>query len=222
MLVRYLALVCLLPAGATLAHSASPARDSVAVYLKTDLSPSSPALSQIKAELVTIMAAADVRIQWTDARTTGGFPGELIVLRLNGNCELSRNAPAGPPLQNMTSLASTASAEGEILPFSSVDCDALAKFVGNALNDAPALRHRLLYNRAIARLAGHELYHVLSKRPEHPDKGIAKAAFSLHDLLFDNSFTFERPFVEHTSLYPVSQSGTTPRSGGVDGPPTGR
>jgi hypothetical protein len=36
--------------------------------------------------------------------------------------------------------------------------------------------------RALARVIGHELYHILARTSQHPAAGIAKAAFSISDL----------------------------------------
>ena len=36
--------------------------------------------------------------------------------------------------------------------------------------------------RALARVAAHEIYHIVAQTAEHQDKGIAKASFSTNDL----------------------------------------
>jgi hypothetical protein len=39
-----------------------------------------------------------------------------------------------------------------------------------------------MVGRALARVIGHELYHILARTCQHPNAGLAKAAFSLDDL----------------------------------------
>jgi hypothetical protein len=40
-----------------------------------------------------------------------------------------------------------------------------------------------MIGRALARVIGHELYHILASTCQHPNAGLAKAAFSLDDLV---------------------------------------
>ena len=73
------------------------------------------------------------------------------------------------------SLADTSIADGHILPFFRIDCTRLMSILGRSV-DSDVL------GRALARLAAHELYHIVGQTTEHPDAGIAKAAFSVRDL----------------------------------------
>jgi hypothetical protein len=39
--------------------------------------------------------------------------------------------------------------------------------------------------RALGRVIAHEIYHILAQTTEHDESGVAKAAFSLEDLMVD-------------------------------------
>jgi hypothetical protein len=108
---------------------------------------------------------------------------KFVILELRGTCEAPSTAPKGPPIKDRTALASTPVEDGQILPFSWIHCDALRRFIGSSIADLPETMRNFLYGRAMARLAAHELYHVLSGTQAHEDSGIAKAQFSSADLL---------------------------------------
>jgi hypothetical protein len=42
-----------------------------------------------------------------------------------------------------------------------------------------------VFGRALARIAAHEIYHIVAQTAEHQERGVAKAAFSTRDLLSD-------------------------------------
>ena len=39
------------------------------------------------------------------------------------------------------------------------------------------------FGRALARVAAHEIYHIVAQTTEHQERGVAKAAFSVRDLM---------------------------------------
>jgi len=63
--------------------------------------------------------------------------------------------------------------------------------VGPVLADEAGAQRDYLYGRAMARVAAHELYHVVIGSRDHGHEGVAKPAFSVGDLL-DERFDFDR------------------------------
>jgi hypothetical protein len=194
MLARSLATYCLLTAG-LLAGASDPIEPNLAVYLKTAPNQPNFPLQWMQGELSQIMSQAGYAIEWRDARATAQtYPdiSNLAVVELRGICGL----PAGPvqpvePIEEHEALASTPVAEGRVLPFSTVNCAAVTHLLVPALAEEAAARRDFVYGRALARIMAHELYHVLTGRGDHDREGIAKAGFTVRDLVGER-FDFEQ------------------------------
>ena len=80
--------------------------------------------------------------------------------------------------------------DGQVLPFSSLNCAALTNSVSAALAKEAGARRDFLYGRAMAGVVAHEFYHVLMRTTEHGRSGVARSCFSTSDLLTER-FEFE-------------------------------
>jgi hypothetical protein len=189
MFARSLAVFAALSISAT--ASDLPPASSITIYLKSGTADVA-AVSYMQRELSGLMQTAGYRLEWVKASTA--VPdvrnGQLVVLALTGDCTARRIS--GEPSEDLgiESLASTPVSDGEILPFSTLHCDTLNRVVGGAISMASAQRRPWLYGRAMARLAAHELYHVLTNMRAHSQDGVSKPCFSARDLLADH-FEFE-------------------------------
>jgi hypothetical protein len=189
-----LALCCLLITVVSTGWAASPrpATAKLAVYLKTDASQSVRPMDSMKQELSRLMQTAGYELEWRGPQDshidTGAF---LAVVELKGDCEAqSGDFGARSSLPDMAQLASTFVSDGQVLPFSWVNCGNVTKFLAPALLDQPAARGDFIFGRALARLIAHEFYHMLMQTREHTRSGISKACFTAADLL-SNSIEFE-------------------------------
>lgn len=194
MYARLLALVCLLYVSTSAGRAQFLGSGEVDVYLKANNEHSTASLGEMKAEMAKLMRSVGVNLRWWDARKESGVAHELVIVELRGICSAPHQIPSGPQLSNQASLGSSAVADGRILPFSYVDCEALTRFIGHSVADLPAPQRDFTYGRAMARLAAHELYHVLSQRTDHPQTGVGKAQFGASDLLSDH-LEFEETMV---------------------------
>jgi hypothetical protein len=77
------------------------------------------------------------------------------------------------------------------MPFSRIHCANLTRLIGPLLADEGGAQRDYFYGRAMARIAAHELYHVVMGTRAHAREGVAKASFSVNDLL-DERFDFDR------------------------------
>jgi hypothetical protein len=102
-----------------------------------------------------------------------------------GNYRLDRAVPSG------ASLAETSVSSGVVMPFSRINCANVTRLIGPLLADEAGAQRDYFYGRAIARVAAHELYHVVMGSRAHCHEGVAKASFSVNDLL-DERFDFDR------------------------------
>jgi hypothetical protein len=165
-----------------------PARASqVVVYLRAQTPQSAATVEVMKRELAPLMASAGFRLEWGNA----DIPAQsLVVLELRGTCGM----PAGivhSEAPDPKDLASTAASGDEVLPYSSINCTGLTRMLAPALAAEPGARREYLYGRAMARLFAHELYHILLNTKDHEREGLAKARFTLSDLMAE-SLEFDR------------------------------
>ncbi len=189
MSARYLAAFCLLNLVVLPGRAASgdESVSEIVVYFTGAAQPQRP-LDFMKLELGRILNAAGYRPEWADSRNAvrPSTEAQLIVMELRGSCTaLSSRPPA-----KIGALASTAISEGQILPFSSIDCANLSSLLSESLTPEPPARRDFLYGRAMARVAAHEIYHILVGTTDHTREGIARPAFAAADLINEH-FAFE-------------------------------
>ena len=128
----------------------------------------------MREELQRLLRPAEIDVVWkslSDRRSAETF--ELVaVSSFEGSCS-PQDAPNAPPIS--ASLADTSISDGHILPFFRVDCTHLLRTLGSQ-SEPSAI------GRALARVIGHEIYHIVAKTTEHQERGLAKAVFSVRDL----------------------------------------
>jgi mono/diheme cytochrome c family protein len=88
-------------------------------------------------------------------------------------------------------LGQTHIAEGVIIPFSDIYCDAIRAMLASGLIPLEPKDRDLVFGRAVGRVLAHELYHVFAKTKRHGSRGLAERAYSAEDLIaeefrFDN------------------------------------
>ena len=176
------------------AQSAVATDARLVVYLRTGGSQPAAPLAEMKREVGSLMSQAGYRVEWRSLDAPRGEEGDasmLAVLELNGNCGLAAGyGAAEKPLAANTSLATTSITDGQVMPFSSLNCRALTRNVSATLGQEAGARRDFLYGRAMARVVAHELYHVLMRSTEHARNGVARSCFSIADLLTER-FEFE-------------------------------
>jgi hypothetical protein len=161
------------------------------VYLKTDASQAARPLDAMRREVARLMQTAGYDLEWRGPQDsnieTGAF---LAVVELRGDCEAaSGDVPSGSTVSDVADLASTYISDGQVLPFSWVNCGNVSRLLAPALLDQRG-REEFLLGRAVGRVIAHEIYHMLMQTRGHTRNGISKPCFSAADLLA-GSFEFE-------------------------------
>ena len=184
------------------AHAIPAPERKLVIFLKSDSVLAPGASMQMKQELGALLQPAAIRVEWKDpAADRGGSENDYVaVVHLRGSC---RPTEPGTRFQHSVSgpftLASSAVADGVILPFGDIDCAALNSFFGPSLWRTPDKEREFVYARALARLMAHELYHVIAQTHSHSQSGLAEPAVTVTELLSDH---FEFTESALTELYP--------------------
>jgi hypothetical protein len=140
-------------------------------------------------EVESIMGPLGRHFAW---RMLAGVKGnevsvELAVLTFKGRCDsASLSLKEGHP----GALGWTHVSDGAILPFSDIECDRIRLFVQKELLYVRPAQREAAFGRALGRVVAHELYHIFANTNHHGSDGVAKAAYSVQELLSDE-FQFE-------------------------------
>ena len=140
-------------------------------------------------EVEEIMGPLGRHFVWRSLAAVQGneISSELAVLTFKGGCDVEglalRETHPG-------ALGWTHVSDGAILPFSEIDCDRIKGFVQKELLYKKSADREEIFGRAIARVVAHELYHIFAQTPHHGSDGVAKSAYTVHELLSDD-FHFE-------------------------------
>jgi len=170
--------------------AALPARVApVTLYTNFQQTPPAALFASIQSELEVIMTPAGLHFDWHPLADAGGrISSQLAVIHFIGACDVAGLRPdtayPGP-------LGWIHVTDGEILPFIDVNCDGLRLFLQHDLIASPAAGREEAFGRAVARVLAHELYHLLANTKAHRSSGVAKAAYSVGDLL-SQTFQFDK------------------------------
>jgi len=162
----------------------------IRLYTQFQHQPPDAVLEAIQEELQNVMMPAGIDFEWRSLANSMGneVSVELAVIHFKGTCALTDLAPTeiypGP-------LGWTHMSDGEILPFSDINCDGIRGFIQRGLLQLPEAVRETAYGRAIARVLAHELYHILAKTTKHAAWGIGKPAYTVQELL-STRFEFEK------------------------------
>ena len=172
--------LALLPA---LALMPAFARHSLTVLMEFENRPSQQSIAAMKTELESLLSEVDVNWRYlSDVKPDDQFP-DLVVVRFKGACELESIPPY--LFDERGYYAFTYTSDGNVLPFSEVECDKVGKSVRAAMRRSDYPRQDQLMGRALGRVLAHELHHVLAHSPEHGKTGVDRTALSAKDLISD-------------------------------------
>ena len=172
----------LLVTPASAGHQLQP-EASVGVYVSFEQAPREILPAALREEVRSILAPLGFHIEWRDMAAAGAEAwADLAVVTFQGHCDFDGTAfPAFVP----GALGWTRVTDGHIQPFAEIDCDRIGSLVQNRLRALPFEDRERLFERAVARVVAHELYHVFVRTLVHGETGAGKAEFTASDLLSD-------------------------------------
>lgn len=181
--VAYLTLALLCCGVAPAANHSIP-RQSVTVLLQFEQDRSERSLTEMKHELERIFRDTGYAFDWRllDETNPARTYDDLVVVRMKGRCTME----AVPVLYDERGpLAFTHSSDGQVLPFSEVECDKVRRSIGRVINISNQAKADQLLGRALGRVLAHEMYHIFAKTGHHGERGVAKTSLSGSQLISD-------------------------------------
>jgi len=187
--MKSLALSLTLLTGPLFGGDGNPPTVSVGVYVEFDHLLRAGTRTDLQNEVQAIMEPLGFDSQWRDTSAAGKESwADLAVVTFTGHCELGDvTYPAFIP----GALGWTRVTDGRIQPYAVVDCDRVGALMQRALFSVPAKRREAVFDRAVARVMAHELYHIFTGTATHEGSGVGKAEFTATDLL-STKFEFHK------------------------------
>jgi len=135
------------------------------------------------------MSPLGFHFEWRNLNVNRGndVSVELAVITVKGHCDI---AGLSNRSQVEGSLGFTHLSDGQILPFTEINCDRVRHFVQGELLAMPADDREYAFGRALGRVLAHELYHIFANTTRH-GSGVAKESYTVHDLVCDD-FLFQQ------------------------------
>jgi hypothetical protein len=170
--------------GPAVDHGPAP----IAIYMDFDGPYSSRAVEAMKREVEALTKASGLHLHWRLLRGRRGEESfsDLMVVKFNGKCNMegiqllfSELGPYGEG----TALGSTKIVNGQVLPFSELECDRIRHSIAPLAIGYPQDERESLLGRAMGRVLAHELFHVFANTVKHGHDGVAKTTYSRKDLL---------------------------------------
>jgi hypothetical protein len=172
--------------GTLCARSLPGPAGNIGVFFTFGDKPSPTMMTAIRNELDAIMRPLGLSFAWREIGQDeyGAIFPDLVVVRFNGPCGRmpEYSAPKARGDSDIV-LASTETEEGQILHFTTVNCDAVDRYLAFEVAGMSEKDREETYGRALGRILAHEMYHVFANRETHARAGIARASYSREDLL---------------------------------------
>ncbi len=174
---------------ATVGGSGAPLR----IYTEFRSTPTQAVETSMESEMAALVSPIGLDVEWRSlaAPRYGESSSALVVVTFTGTCEAVRLQPHRAV---GGALAWTHISDGVILPFVDIDCDRLHDLLQAKLLQSDARKRDQLLGRALARVLGHELYHVFAETRHHEKGGVAQPAFTDSELLSDDFNFGEKEF----------------------------
>jgi hypothetical protein len=148
----------------------------------------------LEEEVGSILAPSGIHFEWHNLASAAevGTAVELAVVTFRGTCDVSALPQKG--ITSTQALGFTSVTDGEILPFTTIECDRTRNFLSSAMLRLPANERPALFGRALGRILAHELYHIFARTQRHGHTGVAKEAYTVSDLMAEEFELEEREF----------------------------
>ncbi|HWQ55111.1 MAG TPA: hypothetical protein VN442_15595 [Bryobacteraceae bacterium] len=161
----------------------------ITIYTQFEQPCPDSAVAAMARELAEIMEPAGLDVEWRPVDSPRSLEPvfTLVVAGFKGSCDIE-DLSGGRT--GTGALGWTHTTDGDVLPFTAMDCDRIRGFIGPLVARAEQKDRETLMGRAMARVLAHELYHVLARTMDHAKVGVGKSRYTPRDLL-SPQFRFE-------------------------------
>ncbi len=161
------------------------AAPKVGLMVAFDQPPQKDFLKQLRREVEQIFRPSGLDLTWElrDGRKQPGTYDRVALLDFRGQCGSNRLSDARGSSTGSQRLGETVVSEGEVLPFTFVDCNQIASVVRNVHQQWA--RESLLpgiYRHLAARVVAHELMHALLRTADHHPTDCMRPSLQAPDL----------------------------------------
>lgn len=164
---------------------------TLAVYESSAARLDSAVVHELRVEVQRLLAPARIDVAWRAAgelRGTEEFARVAVVV-FDGNCSVGEIGSATSFTSGILGDAAVGR-EKQVQPFFHVNCAQVVQTMRPLLSHLNVPMRNTVFGRALARVIAHEIYHIVAKTTAHAEKGVAKASFSLEDLISED-FEFD-------------------------------
>jgi hypothetical protein len=143
------------------------------------------AASEFRREVTRTFDLPGVALEWrrlAETEENDSFE-RLVVIRFRGKC----SARTAGDVPTRSALGLTHASNGEVLPFVDIDCGRVASLVMYLSLTATGRVDANAFPVALARVAVHEIFHVLTRSDHHAETGLARAYFGRQELMAPNA-----------------------------------
>jgi hypothetical protein len=171
--------VCATLLAALCAHAAP----AVTLVLQFDAAYSTQSLAAMKREVASIVGESGIKVDWrllADVRSES-FEN-LVVVHFRGACVMQ---PRDFMRDERGYYAFTYVSDGDVLPFSEVECDKVANSIRPQMSQLQWRHRDSVLGRALGRVLAHELFHMLAKSEHHAGEGVTRSSLSPAQLVAD-------------------------------------
>jgi len=171
---------------ATVVGEPLPSRTVLTVILKGSKPPAA-VLKSLEREAQVAIEPSGVQMDWRSQDLGGAdVGGEVAIIQFHGNCGAARMYHGATLVSDSEPLGQTHIADGKVLPFADVLCDAVHRLVDQGLQGTVASQREEMMGRALGRVLAHELYHILAHTTDHASRGLTRHEQSRAELLAPN------------------------------------
>ena len=177
------------------AEGAKEVPPPIAIYMSFDGPHSEYAVAAMKREVEKLTKSSGFGLQWRslDGPRAGETFADLMVVKFHGKCNMDGIQllfnELGPEGEG-GALGSTKISNGQVLPFSELECDRIRRSIAPLAVGYSKEDRESLLGRAMGRVLAHELFHVFAKTEQHGQQGVTKTSYSRKDLVA-GSFEFD-------------------------------
>jgi hypothetical protein len=165
---RFIALTLLLSALTSAAD-----KRPILLLMQFEQEHSEASVAAMKREFASIMKAAGLEFDYKLRSELSEFdaPPDIVLVKFKGQCRMKLL----PELfDERGPFAVTQITDGQMQPFSEVACDRVRVSIRSSMSSTQRKDGDVILGKALGRVLAHEVYHILSKSPQHGRHGIAR------------------------------------------------